>query len=117
MLILPWGCQASGRAVPVGVVGDAVDPAAPDDADPGAGEDADGVGVVVAAGAGVGVDLRGPRGGVPVGFQKAAQACGLRRWAPCDWGMIVRRVPAAALSDLRPARWLVGAARPLPASK
>src|SRR5487761_650497 len=48
-----------------GVVGDAVEPAAVDDADPGTGEDACGVRVVFAAGAGVVVDLGGPGAGVP----------------------------------------------------
>jgi hypothetical protein len=47
-------------AVLVGVVGDAVLPAAPDDADPGSGEDADGVGVAQVAGSGSGVDVGGP---------------------------------------------------------
>ena len=69
-MTLPVSTSGSGRsfarlstygvAVPVRVVGNLVDPAAPDDADPGAGQDAYGVGMVVAAGAGVGVDLRGP---------------------------------------------------------
>src|SRR5205823_7703245 len=71
MLILPWWLilsgEASGGAVPIGVVGDAVDPAAPDDADPGPGQDPDGARVVVPAGAGVGVGLGRPRGGVPTG--------------------------------------------------
>src|SRR5487761_834593 len=57
--------EHGGGAVFSGVVGDAVEPAAVDDADPGAGEDAHGVGVVLAAGAGVVVDLRGPGAGVP----------------------------------------------------
>src|SRR5882757_5665187 len=56
--------QVLGVAVPVGVVGDLVDPAAPDDADPRPGQDPHGVGVVVAAGTGFGVDLRGPGAGV-----------------------------------------------------
>ena len=56
--------ECCGGAVLGGVVGDAVEPAGPYDADPGAGEDADGVGVVLAAGAGVGVDLAGPGAGV-----------------------------------------------------
>src|SRR5207245_534841 len=64
-----WLCgllgECGGGAVPGGVVGDAFEPAGPDDADPGAGEDADGVRVVLAAGAGVAVDLRGPWAGVP----------------------------------------------------
>src|SRR5438034_10392284 len=64
-----WLCslvgECGGGAVPGGVVGDAFEPAGPDDADPGAGEDADGVGVVLAAGAGVAVGLRGPGAGVP----------------------------------------------------
>jgi hypothetical protein len=51
------GCSA----VSGGVVRDAVDPAAPDDADPGAGQDAHGVGVVLASAAGVVVDAGGPR--------------------------------------------------------
>src|SRR5579863_10739726 len=57
--------ECGGGSVHGGVVGDAVEPAAPYDADPGAGEDADGVGVVLAAGAGVAVDLGGPGAGVP----------------------------------------------------
>src|SRR5690242_21639991 len=57
--------ERGGGAVPGGVVGDAVDPAAPYDADPGAGEYAHGVWVVLAAGAGVVVDLGGPGAGVP----------------------------------------------------
>src|SRR5438105_4660274 len=56
--------ECGGGAVPGGVVGDAVEPARPDDADPGAGEDAGGVGVVLAASAGVCVDFRGPGAGV-----------------------------------------------------
>src|SRR5690606_40501223 len=48
-----------------GVVGNAVEPAAPDHADPGAGQHADGVRVVLARLAGLGVDLRGPGAGVP----------------------------------------------------
>src|ERR1051326_1181313 len=60
---LPSEC--GGGSVRGGIVGDAVEPAAPYDADPGAGEDADGVGVVLAAGAGVVVDLGGPGAGVP----------------------------------------------------
>src|SRR5204862_8038620 len=59
---LPGEC--GGSAVPGWVVGGAVDPAAVDDADPGAGQDAGGVRVVFAAGAGVVVDLRGPGAGV-----------------------------------------------------
>src|SRR5215217_2861424 len=47
------------------VVGQVVDPAAPDHPDPGASKDAGGVGVVVAAGDGVGVDLGGPGAGQP----------------------------------------------------
>ena len=42
--------ERGGGAVECGVVGDAVEPAAVDDADPGAGEDADGVRVVLPAG-------------------------------------------------------------------
>src|ERR1700749_329633 len=64
-----WLCglpgECGGGAGRGGVVGDAVEPAAPYDADPGAGEDADGVGVVLAAGAGVAVNLGGPGAGVP----------------------------------------------------
>ena len=41
------------------------------------------------------------------------QACGLRRSVPGDCGMIVSRVAAAALLDLRPAGRLAGAASPL----
>src|SRR5690606_38115960 len=48
-----------------GVVGDTVEPAAPDHADPGAGQHADGVRVVLTRLAGVVVDLRGPGAGVP----------------------------------------------------
>jgi hypothetical protein len=46
------------------VVGFAIGPGAPDDAQPGAGEDADGVRVVAAAGLGLGVDMGGPGIGV-----------------------------------------------------
>src|SRR2546421_10134458 len=63
-----WLCglpgECGGGAVPGGVVGDAFEPAGPDDADPGAGEDADGVRVVRAAGAGGAGDFRGPGAGV-----------------------------------------------------
>src|ERR1017187_9129897 len=52
----------SGRG---GVAGYAVEPAAVDDADPGAGEYAGGVRMVLAAGAGIVADLRGPGAGVP----------------------------------------------------
>src|SRR3974377_732832 len=58
-------CEPCSSAMFAGVVRDAVDPAGPDDADPGAGQDADGVRVVLAPGAGVGVDLGGPGAGVP----------------------------------------------------
>lgn len=54
------GQAALECAVLVGVVGQAVLPASPDDVEPGAGEDADGVGVVVAAGAGSVVEVGGP---------------------------------------------------------
>ena len=47
-----------------GIVGFAVVPSAPEDADPGAGEDADGVGMGAAAGSGALVDLGGPGRGV-----------------------------------------------------
>src|SRR5450755_298874 len=59
------GCpgEAAGGAVECRVVGDAVEPAAVDDADPGAGQDADGVRVVLAAGPGGCVDLGGPGAG------------------------------------------------------
>src|SRR4051794_11480927 len=50
-------------AVALGVVGDAVLPAAPDDVSPGAGQDADGVGVVAAAGDGLVVQVGGPGAG------------------------------------------------------
>ena len=39
--------ECCGGAVLGGVVGDSVEPAGPDDADPGAGQDACGVGVVL----------------------------------------------------------------------
>ncbi len=56
--------ECGSGAVPGWVVGDAVEPAAVDDAYPGAREDPGGVGVVLAGGAGVVVDLRGPGAGV-----------------------------------------------------
>jgi hypothetical protein len=56
--------EAVAELMLVGVVGEAVLPAAPDDADPGSGEDADGVGVAQLAGSGSGVDVCGPGGGV-----------------------------------------------------
>src|SRR5713226_1273353 len=56
------GCEeAVEAAVTGGVVGGAVLPDAPDDAQPGAAEDADRVRVVVAAGAGAFVDVVCPR--------------------------------------------------------
>src|SRR5690606_30989917 len=48
----PCGLKVSGVAVSIGVVGNLVDPAAPDDADPCSGQDAHGVGMIMAAGAG-----------------------------------------------------------------
>src|SRR5512144_2761214 len=60
-----WSGERCGVAVAGGVVGLVVDPAAVDDADPGAGEHADRVRVVVAAVAGPLVDLGGPGAGVP----------------------------------------------------
>src|SRR5262245_51143157 len=55
------GCERPVEvAVAGGVVGGAVLPDAPDDAQPGAAEDAEGVRVVVAAGAGALVDVVGP---------------------------------------------------------
>src|SRR5215469_2555693 len=57
--------QGRRRAMQGRVVGSAVDPARPDDADPGAGQYADGVRVVLAGGAGVAVDLGGPWAGMP----------------------------------------------------
>ena len=59
--LLGEGCCG---AVAGEVVGGAVGPAAPDDADPGAGEDAHGVGMVLAGGAGVIVGRGGPGAGV-----------------------------------------------------
>src|SRR6266851_1012837 len=59
------GVQLPGGSVPGWVVGDAVEPAAVDDADPGAGQDADGVRVVLAAGDRARVDLGCPGAGVP----------------------------------------------------
>src|ERR1700722_14660446 len=56
------GCSG---AVFARVIRYAVDPAGPDDADPGAGQDADGVRVVLAAGSGLVVDVGGPGAGVP----------------------------------------------------
>src|SRR5262249_20857736 len=58
------GGKSCGGSVELGVVGGAVLPAAPDDADPGAGEDAYGVWVAFAAVDGVVVDLGGPGAGV-----------------------------------------------------
>ena len=60
------GCQvalseSTGCAVPTRVVRNLIDPAAPDDPDPGAGEDSDRVGMVVATGSGPSVDVGGPR--------------------------------------------------------
>src|SRR6266498_1551656 len=57
--------QLLGGAVLGRVVGDLVDPAAPDHPDPRPRQDPDRVRVVAAAGAGVGVDLGRPRRGVP----------------------------------------------------
>lgn len=73
-------------AVAVGVVGDGLVPAAPDDVRPGAGEDAHGVGVVVAAGAGALVEVGGPGVGV-AGVagevaQRVAQLFVGWRWRP-----------------------------------
>ena len=56
--------ECGGGSVLGGIVGDAVEPASVDDADPGAGQDAGGVRVVLTAGDGVMVDLRGPGAGV-----------------------------------------------------
>src|SRR4030095_765746 len=56
----PGWFEVLSVAVLGGVVGDLVDPAAPDDADPRAGQDAHGVGMIMPAGAGVGVDAGGP---------------------------------------------------------
>jgi len=56
-----FGCEQSVEAaVAGGIVGLAVLPGAPDDAEPGAAEDAEGVRVVVSAGAGALVDVGGP---------------------------------------------------------
>src|SRR5258705_1881339 len=63
-IVLSGLSEAYRVAVLCRVVGDAVVPAAPDDADPGAGQYAYGVGMVVAASAGVGVDLGRPWVGV-----------------------------------------------------
>jgi hypothetical protein len=49
----------------------------------------------------------------PVGFQKSACASDLDDRDACRLGMIVCRVVAAALSDLRPVARLVGVARAL----
>src|SRR5215204_7587987 len=57
---LPGFEYALHVAVTGRVVGDPVDPAAPDDADPRSCQHADRVGMVLAAGAGVGVDACGP---------------------------------------------------------
>ena len=57
--------ERGGGSVRGGVAGYAVEPAAVDDADPGAGEYAGGVRMVLAAGAGIVADLRGPGAGVP----------------------------------------------------
>src|SRR5680860_1554949 len=51
-------------AVLVGVVGDAVLPASPDDVGPGSAQDADGVGMVVSSVAGSVVEVGGPGVGV-----------------------------------------------------
>ena len=54
------GEDALQGVVLVGVVGDFVLPAVPDDVEPGSAQDADGVGVVVSSVAGVAVELVGP---------------------------------------------------------
>jgi len=46
------------------IVGRAIGPGLPEDADPGAREDADGVGVVAASGSGSAIDVGRPGGGV-----------------------------------------------------
>jgi hypothetical protein len=63
----PWTSGGGKSRGPMArdVVGLAILPAPPDDAQPGAGQDADGVGVITPARAGAGVDAGGPRRGVP----------------------------------------------------
>src|SRR3546814_20907940 len=56
--------NALERVVLVGVVDEAVLPAAPDDGCPGAAEDADGMGVVFSSGSGTVVEVGGPGVGV-----------------------------------------------------
>src|SRR4051794_15723504 len=56
--------EAPGCRMRIGVVGCAIGPGLPEDADPGAREDADGVGVVAASGSGSAIDVGRPSGGV-----------------------------------------------------
>src|SRR3954467_6681687 len=61
----PYGrCEAPGCRVRIRIVGRAIGPGLPEDADPGAREDADSVGVVTAPGSGPAVDVGRPGGGV-----------------------------------------------------
>src|SRR3989304_9260837 len=63
-LELSCGGHARGGTVKHDVVGTAVLPAAPQDANPRSGQDADRMGMVAAPPAGGGVDCRGPGRGV-----------------------------------------------------
>src|SRR5215203_3235354 len=70
--------QLAGGAVLGWVVGDLVDPAAPDHPDPGPGQNPDSMGVVAAAGEGVSVEFgcpwRGVAGVVGEGADRSAEA-------------------------------------------
>ena len=69
------GGEPLEAAVESGVVGGAVLPDAPDDAEPGAAEDPDCVGVVVSAGAGALVDVIGPGVVVAAAVGEDADGC------------------------------------------
>lgn len=60
LFLIESDCEPCRVVVPGGVVGRVVDPAAPDDPDPGAGQDAHGVGVVAPAGYCASVDVGRP---------------------------------------------------------
>jgi hypothetical protein len=68
-----WVCLALRLSMLPGVIGLAVGPGAPEDADPGPGQDADGVGVIASARSGAGVDVGGPRALVPGVVGEAGQ--------------------------------------------
>src|SRR6516165_8789965 len=64
LVVVGEASEANSGGVVGGVVGLAIRPAAPDDADPGPCQDAHRVGVVAASGDGALVDVGGPRAGV-----------------------------------------------------